>query len=368
MLKKILKRMLYTILVFVAVIGIGATTVLNLPSFGKTPSGERLVRIQQSLNYRGGKFQNLEPTPHLTPNGNILKNFYRYFFPDAQDLKPSTVLPAVQTNLHILPNKPMVWFEHSSYLLNVNKARVLIDPIFHSASPLSFMVESFEATYNYSSADMPDTIEVLVLTHDHWDHLDYTVMKELKDRIQHVVCPLGVGAHLEYLGFAPTKITELDWQDETAVASLKFICLPARHFSGRGLNRDQSLWGSFILETGTYTIYIGGDGGYGKHIAEIGKHFPHIDLALMENGQYNQSWRYIHLLPKDLRRAMNEIGAKRYFTGHNSKFALAKHSWYEPMRNVQVYAKEDGLNVITPKIGEVVHIDQPNEQFEVWFN
>ena len=193
-------------------------------------------------------------------------------------------------------------------------------------------------------------------------------MKELKNRIQHVVCPLGVGSHLEYWGVDPAKITELDWQDATTVANLKFTCLPTRHFSGRGLKRAPTLWGSFMLETGTYTIYIGGDSGYGKHIAEIGKRFPHIDLALMENGQYNPNWRYIHFLPEDLRKALREIGAKRYFTGHNSKFVLSQHPWYEPMRNVQTYAKEDSLNIITPRIGEVVHIDLPDETFDVWFN
>ena len=360
--------MLYTTLILIAVISIGAAIILNLPSFGKTPSGERLARIQQSPNYREGKFQNLEPTPELTSNDNMLKTAYHYFFPNVQDLNPSTPIPAVQTDLRSLPNNAMVWFGHSSYLLNVNNTRVLVDPVFHSASPFSFMVKPFKATYNYSAADMPDTIEVLVLTHDHWDHLDYTAMKELKDRIQHVVCPLGVGVHLEYWGFDPAKITELDWQDATTVANLKFTCLPTRHFSGRGLKRAQSLWGSFMLETGTYTIYIGGDSGYGKHIAEISKRFPHIDLALMENGQYSPNWRYIHFLPEDLRKALKEIGAKRYFTGHNSKFVLSQHPWYEPMRNVQAYAKEDNLNIITPKIGEVIHIDQPDETFEVWFN
>ena len=360
--------MLYTILILITVIGIGAVIIFNLPSFGKTPSGERLARIQQSPNYREGKFQNLEPTPQLTSDDNMLKTAYHYFFPDVQDLNPSTPIPAVQTDLQSLPNNAMVWLGHSSYLLNVNNTRVLVDPVFHSASPFSFMVKPFKATYNYSSADMPDSIEVLVLTHDHWDHLDYTAMKELKSRIQHVVCPLGVGAHLEYWGFDPAKITEMDWQEDTTMANLKFTCLPTRHFSGRGLKRAQSLWGSFMLETGTYTIYIGGDSGYGKHIAEIGKRFPHINLALMENGQYNPNWCYIHFLPEDLRKALREIGAKRYFTGHNFKFALSQHPWYEPMRNVQAYAKEDSLNIITPKIGEVVHIDQPDETFDVWFN
>ncbi|GJH40014.1 MBL fold metallo-hydrolase [Capnocytophaga sp. HP1101] len=366
-LKKILKRMLYTILILVAIIGIGAAIVLNLPNFGAIPSGERLARIEQSPNYRDGQFQNLEHTPQLTSRNSFWQTLYEYFFPDVKDLSPAEVLPAVQTDLSTLPDNSMVWFGHSSYLLNLNQKKILVDPVFYSGSPFWFMVKPFKATYNYSSADMPAVIDILVLTHDHWDHLDYTVMKELKDRVQHVVCPLGAGAHLEYWGFDPAKITELDWQDETTVDSLKFTCLPTRHFSGRGLRRAKSLWGSFMVETGTYTVYIGGDGGYGKHIAEIGKRFPHIDLALMENGQYNENWKYIHFLPEDLRKALNEIGAKRYFTGHNSKFVLAQHPWYEPMRNVQAYAKEDSLNVITPKIGEVVHIDQPDEQFEVWF-
>ena len=159
--------MLYTILILAVVIGIGAAIIFNLPSFGKTPSGERLARIQQSPNYREGKFQNLEPTPQFTSDDNILKTAYHYFFPDVQDLNPSTPIPAIQTDLQSLPNNAMVWLGHSSYLLNVNNTRVLVDPVFHSASPFSFMVKPFKATYNYSSADMPNTIEVLVLTHDH---------------------------------------------------------------------------------------------------------------------------------------------------------------------------------------------------------
>ena len=317
--------MLYTILILVAVIGIGAAIVLNLPSFGKVPSGKRLARIEQSPNYRNGEFRNLEETPQMTSRKSTWRTMYDFFFPDVKDLSPKKALPAVQTDLHSLPDNTMVWFGHSSYLLNVNNTKLLVDPVFHSASPFPFMVKPFEATYNYSSADMPDTIEVLIITHDHWD-----------------------------------------WNDEIHIADLKLTCLPTRHFSGRGLKQRQSLWGSFTLETGTYTIYIGGDSGYGKHIAEIGKRFPNIDLALMENGQYNENWKHIHFLPADLRKALNDIGAKRYFTGHNSKFVLAQHPWYEPLNNVQAYAKEDSLNVITPKIGEVVFLDR-NQTFDLWF-
>jgi len=257
--------MLYTTLILIAVISIGAAIILNLPSFGKTPSGERLARIQQSPNYREGKFQNLEPTPELTSNDNILKTAYHYFFPNVQDLNPSTPIPAVQTDLRSLPNNAMVWFGHSSYLLNVNNTRVLVDPVFHSASPFSFMVKPFKATYNYSAADMPDTIEVLVLTHDHWDHLDYDVVKALQPRVKKAYMGLGVGAHFERWGYRPEQIVELDWNESAPLTEGGHIhCLPTQHFSGRGLTSGQSLWASFLVEGREHSVYIGGDGGGGR--------------------------------------------------------------------------------------------------------
>ena len=127
--------MLYTILILVAVIGIGAAIVLNLPSFGKVPSGKRLARIEQSPNYRNGEFRNLEETPQMTSRKSTWRTMYDFFFPDVKDLSPKKALPAVQTDLHSLPDNTMVWFGHSSYLLNVNNTKLLVDPVFHSASP-----------------------------------------------------------------------------------------------------------------------------------------------------------------------------------------------------------------------------------------
>ena len=365
---KILKRMLYIFLGLIILIAIIAAIILNQAEFGKLPSGERLARIEKSPNYKNGKFHNLSETPQLTSDKSFFENLYLFIFPEVKDLKPSRKIPAIQTNLKETPLNEdiMVWLGHSSYYMQVSGKRLLVDPVFHSASPFSFMVKPFDAEYNYSSADLPE-IDLLIITHDHWDHLDYTVMKEMKDKIKKVLCPLGVGAHLEYWGFKPEQITELDWNEKTFIDNMKFTCLPTRHFSGRGIQPTKTLWASFMLESEKNTLYIGGDSGYDTHFIEIAKQFPNIDLAILENGQYNEDWRYIHLLPEDLHKAMKDLKAKRYFAGHNSKFALGRHSWYEPLNTIDKITKQDSkIHAITPKIGEIVKLNE-NQTFEKWW-
>ncbi len=366
---KLFKKMLYTLLVFTALIVAGGIVILNLPSFGKTPDGERLERIRQSPNYRDGRFRNLEVTPRITSKRSPLASIYEFLFPKVKDLSPLGKIPAVKTDLKSLDDNVLVWLGHSSYLMRIDGKTVLVDPVFHAASPFPFFIRPFKAEYDYSSKDLP-YIDLLIITHDHWDHLDYAVMKEIRSRVRQVFTPLGVGSHLEYWGFPPGNIVELDWYEASTFEGMKITCLPTRHFSGRGvLNQLQTLWGSFMLESAGKTIYIGGDSGYGKHIAEIGRQFPDIDLALMENGQYNEEWRYIHFMPENLCVAMKEFGAKRYFTGHNSKFTLGKHPWYEPLNNVTEFAGRDGtLRLITPRIGEVVWLDDDSQRFEAWWN
>ncbi len=365
--RKFLKRMGYVFVIIIVLVALGSCAILNMSDFGKLPAGERLARIEQSPNYRDGHFQNLSETPDLTPIGSKWSFFYNYFFPNVEDLTPANPLPVVQTKLDTLPDNTWVWLGHSSYLMHIEGKKLLIDPVFHSASPFSFMVKPFDYEYTYSEKDMPQRIDLLVLTHDHWDHLDYKTMKALKDSVQQVVCPLGVGSHLEYWGFAPEKITELDWQDITRVGEMTLTCLPARHFSGRGLTRAKTLWASYVLQVADRTIFIGGDSGYDTHFAQIGKRFPSIDLALVENGQYSENWRYIHTLPKYLPQVLQDLGAKTYFAGHNSKFKLAQHPWYEPLETIAKIEKEHPeYHIITPKIGEVVYLDK-EQTFTHWW-
>ena len=251
----------------------------------------------------------------------------------------------------------MVWFGHSSYLMQLDGKRILVDPVFCMASPVSFVNKPFKGTDIYKPEDMPD-IDYLVISHDHWDHLDYQTVKRLKDRVRKVICPLGVGEHFEYWGFDKERLVELDWQENAKLDSGFMVhCLPARHFSGRGLTSNQSLWASFLVETPTRKVYIGGDSGYDSHFARIGKQFPGIDLAILENGQYNEGWKYIHTMPRYLGQAAKDLKAKKIITVHHSKYALARHRWDEPLENEIKAAKEDSLNLFVPVIGQVIGLN-----------
>jgi L-ascorbate metabolism protein UlaG (beta-lactamase superfamily) len=172
------------------------------------------------------------------------------------------------------------------------------------------------------------------------------------------VTSLGVGAHLEYWGVPADKIKELDWWETTDInADTKFTAAPARHFSGRGFKRNQTLWSSFVFETNGYRIYLGGDSGYDKHFAEIGNRFGPFDLAILEDGQYNIYWSNIHMMPEETAQAAVDLKAKVLFPVHWGKFALATHPWDESVQRVLKKAGELNMKVITPRIGEQVILD-----------
>lgn len=341
----------------VAIIGILILSVvifMNLPRFGSLPSGERLKRLEQSPNYKNGAFHNQNPTPQFTSEKSKIGTMLDFLFEKRERNRPDRAIPALKSDLKnlSLEQNLVVWFGHSSYFLQIDGKRILIDPVFYDASPVSFFNKAFKGTDIYKAEDMPD-IDYLVITHDHWDHLDHKTFTKLKDRIGKVICPLGVGAHLEYWGYSADKLVELDWYEQSKLDDNYIVhCLPTRHFSGRTFKANQSLWASFMLKTPTETVYIGGDGGYDQHFAEIAQQYPSIDLALMENGQYNQDWRYIHLMPEDLVKAIADLHPRNVIAGHNSKYALAKHAWDEPLNNAA------GIKSVSmPMIGQIVYLE-----------
>lgn len=342
---------------------------LSRPSFGRLPRGARLARIERSPNYREGMFRNRRPTPLFTSDRGRLGTMLGMLFRKAARIRPAEPLPVVKTDpKRLYPSRDvLVWFGHSSYLLQTSGLRILVDPVFCIASPVSFVNRPFAGTNVWEADDMP-AIDYLVITHDHWDHLDYRTVMRLKDRIGCIVCPLGVGEHFEYWGFDPVRIMELDW-NETQVCDERLLihCLPARHFSGRGLVSNRTLWASFLLETPDRKIYIGGDGGYDDRFGEIGERFGGVDLAVLENGQYSQEWKYMHMMPDYLLRAARELGAKRVLTVHHSKYALAGHPWDEPLENALRAAETDSLEVIVPMIGQIVYLGEETPAANLWW-
>lgn len=366
-----MKRFKKFMLIFLSIIAIFAVIVigyLQLPVFGANPTGERLAKVQNSLNYKDGKFQNLSDTPMLTSDKSVIGATWDMLFGADKNVKPSKPIPSVKTDLTALPKDKnwLVWFGHSSYLLNLNGKSFLIDPVLVSATPMPFGGKPFAGADIYTPNDMPK-VDYLIISHDHYDHLDYDTIKAIKDRIGQVVTGLGNGSHFERWGFSGSQIIELDWyQNIDLTDDLKITALPTRHSSGRGLKQNQTLWASFMLQRAGKTIYVGGDSGYDTFFKDIGEKFPQIDLAILENGQYDKDWANIHFLPEHLVQAIKDLNAKQILAVHHSKFVLAKHAWDEPMRLLAQTAEQENLPLITPKIGEVVYLNE-NQAFEKWW-
>lgn len=362
---------MYTYLLFFLIVILLAVFIfLRHPKFGKHPKGERLNRIKNSPNYKNGAFHNISPTPALTEGASYFSVLTEFFFAKKPRLTPKSLIPAIKTNLLNADIKEsiLVWFGHSSYYFQVDGKRFLVDPVFCGyAAPVSFTAKAFKGTDIYTPDDIPE-IDYLIITHDHWDHLDYDTVQQLQSKIGTVICGLGVGEHFEHWGFDTARIIEKDWNETVELESgFTIRTAPARHFSGRTLKRNQSLWMSYILQTPTMNMYIGGDSGYDSHFAEIGNKFGEFDIAILENGQYDINWRYIHLLPDEFLKATAELKAKRVFPVHNSKFAIANHSWDAPLETITELNKNIGINLITPKIGEAINLKDTEQQFGKWW-
>ncbi len=358
------------ITISVAILFLLATSLfMQQAIFGKTSSNDRLKRIQQSSNYNNGSFQNLSFTPTFAEDVSKWEMIRDGILKISKRKAPETSLPSVKTDLKNLnPEKDvLVWFGHSSYYMQIDGKKMLVDPVMSGhASPFSFMVKSFKGSEVYSPDDFPE-IDYLFITHDHWDHLDYKTVLKLKPKVGKVITSLGTGAHLEHWGFAPDQIIEKDWNESAVLDSgFQITATPGRHFSGRGFRRNQAMWASFVLQTPSKKIFIGGDSGYDTHFAKIGDEHGPFDLALLECGQYNKSWKYIHLMPEETVQASIDLKAKYLMPVHWGKFALSLHAWDEPIQRVTKEARRLNVPMIHPMIGELVNLNDSGVQAEWW--
>lgn len=369
--KQRILKMLYIFIFLIAGLTIGTVVFLQHPLFGKTPSGSRLKKIENSENYRDGKFQNLSETPDLTEGVSYTDIFKDMLFNKSEHVIPLNSIPSEKTNLidRDTTENFMVWFGHSSYFMQIDGKKYLVDPVLtENASPIYGTNNAFNGTTNYATNDLPE-IDYLLMTHDHYDHLDYTTIKNIKDKVKHIVCPLGVGEHFEFWGYEANKITEKDWYETIEIDDdTKITFTPTRHFSGRGIKRNQSLWTSYALKTKNFNLYLGGDSGYDFHFKEIGDKYGPFDLAILENGQYDYKWKYIHMQPNEVLKASKDLKSKRLFPVHSSKFKLANHSWKEPLEKITMLNDSSFvIPIITPKIGSYIDLSNTNQTFGYWW-
>jgi L-ascorbate metabolism protein UlaG (beta-lactamase superfamily) len=360
--------MIFLIIVIIAIAAVSG--FMQHPKFGKKPSGSRLVRIQNASNYKDGQFQNQSLTPDLAEGATYTKVMTKFFFGKDKRSKPSQPLPSQKTDLKNLDpaENVIVWFGHSSYFLQVDGKTMLVDPVFSGyASPIPATTRAFAGSDVYSADDFPN-IDYLFLSHDHWDHLDYETVVKLKPKVRKVITGLGTAQHLEYWGYNIADITELNW-DEAAVLDNGFTvhAVTGRHFSGRSFKRNRAVWTAFVLQTPSFKLFLGGDSGYDHHFKTIGQEHGPFDLAILECGQYNEYWKYIHMMPEEVVAAAQDLQAKRLMPVHYAKFDLSVHAWDEPVIRVTNEAERLGVPVATPMIGEKVSLSNTHQTFTKWW-
>ncbi|SHM76230.1 MBL fold metallo-hydrolase [Flavobacterium chilense] len=354
-------------LAFVILIGI-ITLYMMHPQFGKRPSGEKLERIKQSAQFKNGKFRNTNNTPQLTQSLRVA--LYDYLFNKSKESAPNQAIPSVKINWNTISEQEnsLIWLGHSSYFIRIDGKNILVDPVLSgSASPIPGGGKAFKGS-DITTAEALPNIDYLFISHDHYDHMDYKTLKTLQTKVSKVIVGLGVGSHLEYWGYTPDQIIEKDWWEEIDLgAGFKVTVTPARHFSGRSIWSANTLWTSYVLQTPSKKLYFGGDSGYDTHFKEIGEKLGPFDLAILENGQYDLSWKYIHMMPEEVVQAAKDLKAAVLFPVHSSKFVLANHSWYEPLERVSNEALKQNQSLITPLIGEIVNLNNLDTKPVYWW-
>ena len=303
------------LLILFVIISLFAGAVLvfvkTAPQIGQAPQGPDLERLQNSSNYRDGGFLNLIDTrmgSFQEMMGTLPKFIYS---PGGEPSSPLSVAygeneePATDSAAHL------TWFGHSAFLLEMDDLRILIDPMLGPvASPVRFGSKRFPNEKPIPMNQLKD-IDVVIVSHDHYDHLDYTTVREIKDEVQKWYTPLGVGSHLKKWGVHREKIVEMDWWDRASIQQVQLIATPARHFSGRGFSdRNATQWASWVIRGSKQQLYFSGDSGYGPHFGEIGERFGPFDLAMLECGQYNEAWAQIHMMPEESVQAGIDVGGQ----------------------------------------------------------
>ena len=341
----------------------------NPDAFGTIPRGKYKKRLRQSPNNINGRFRNIQDTPLTGDNSSYIKILIRLLLKN-RHLRPEEPLPDIKTNIKLLPKEKncFIWFGHSSYYIQLNGKKILVDPIFSShAGPVSFIARAFKYKYQYKCKDI-NQIDYLLITHDHWDHLDYRTMRLLRNKTKKVICGLGVRVHLELWKYSKSKIIDMDWNEKIKLDNdITVYSVPARHFSGRSFRKDKTLWLSYIVETPDKRIFLGCDGGYDNVFAETGAKFCGFDFAILENGQYNECWPYIYSNPKEVLQEVKDLNAKCLIPIHSCKFAISNHPWYEPLEDITHLNKDNDIHIITPMIGEVVSLDDVKYSINYWW-
>ena len=366
MFKKIAKYS-FSIVIFVS---ITILLFINMsPQFGANPTSKEKRYFNTFPNYQKGEFKSLEQTPVMTGDVSAWE-----FFKNVENKNPKTdIIPKKidYFSFKDLNNEDykISWLGHSAFIINLNHKIILLDPMLGShAAPLPLPnLKRYNSTLPIDP-ELIENIDLVIISHDHYDHLDYYTIKKIKNNVKTFLVPHGVGNHLRSWGIDVDSIVELNWNQNFTIDGIEFVCLPARHFSGRGpLNRNSTLWSSWAIKSSNLKIYFSGDSGYGTHFKKIGEDHGPFDISLIDCGQYNKAWKYSHMFPHEAVKAARDLKTEFFIPIHWGAFTLAMHSWDEPVVESIRWSKETGLKCLTPEIGDQLSKERLNEQFTEWW-
>lgn len=312
----------------------------------------------KSKFWNGKKFVNLENTKMEINFQTLPKLIYKQLY-ERKFREPTQKLPVVPFNktAFLAPSvtSKFIWYGHSAIKMRIQNKTILIDPMLGpNASPIAPFATKRFSSNTLQLIDDFQTIDAIFLSHDHYDHIDLASIQKLIPKTKHFYTALGLGRHLMHWGVEANKITELDWWQEETFDDIKITFTPSRHFSGRGLtDRAKSLWGGWAFKTETETVYFSGDGGYGNHFKEIGQKLGPIDIGFVECGQYNENWHQIHMYPEESVQVSKDANIKKIIPVHWGGFALALHSWKEPIERFVKETEIQQIEYFTPLLGEI---------------
>ena len=365
-------KLKWTIVTLFFITACGVLFLENWSEFGGTVSGERLKRAQTSPRYHDGEFVNTLPHPPLEL-GDVWGYFTEQFFGHQARVPPSaiplSVIPPASLESRSPPGLRTIWFGHSSLYIELNGLRLLLDPVFSDyASPFDGIGPKRFHPPPIAITDLPK-IDAVIISHDHYDHLDMRTAQYLSSKGAQFLVPLGVGSHLDEWEVPEQQITELDWWESTEIKGLKIVCTPAQHYSSRGIfDYKETLWSSWAVTGSIHRVFYSGDTGFSSHFQQIGDRLGPFDLSLIKIGQYGPgaSWIYSHMDPEHAIEAHLAVRARRMLPVSWGTFNIAFHDWDEPIERAVAAANENSVELITPRVGEVVIAGEPFSSGRWW--
>ena len=319
-------------------------------------------KFAESDQYRNGKF--LGPGDAFKPSFTEFAATACEFLFTRNNRTPAASLPRTQVDLSYFNNPGddqlnVTWLGHSSLMVNIDGYKIMLDPVFQNRISLVGPTR-FNGDVPLNIDQLPN-LDAVIISHDHYDHLNKYTVQQIHNRTKVFIVPLKVGARLVKWGVPREKIVELDWWDEFHLdTKLKLAATPAQHFSGRGLtDRNQTLWSSWVVSGPTHNIFFGGDSGYFDGFKQIGRKYGPFDMTFLECGAYNTAWRPVHMFPEETVQAHLDLGGAVLHPIHWATFNLALHPWYEPMERLTNAAKEAGINIATPVVGATTTLCEP---------